>query len=230
MPFDLRDVVAMVKAMFICQSIVLRLGRALPALAVCLPLAAQQPSPDQARCVNEGFAFSLDEQISGCTAVLGSGRGTAANRAVAYYYRGLAHYDKRDYDRAIADYSEAIRLNPSEASAYNGRGNAYHDKREYDLAIADYTRAIEIDPKNAGYYDNRARIHLKTGRAAQGLPDAERALQLSPYDTSSLETRGHIFESLGRREEAIADFRRVLDINPDIQESRDALKRLGASP
>ena len=74
----------MVKAMFVCQSIAQRLGWALPARAVCLPVAAQQLSPDQARCVNEGVALSLDEQISGCTAVLGSGRETAANRAVAY--------------------------------------------------------------------------------------------------------------------------------------------------
>jgi GrpB-like predicted nucleotidyltransferase (UPF0157 family) len=34
---------------------------------------------------------------------------------------------------------------------------------------------------------------------------------------------------VGRREEAIADFRRALANNPDIQENKDALKRLGAS-
>jgi hypothetical protein len=42
--------------------------------------------------------------------------------------------------------------------------------------------------------------------------------------------RGHIFEALGRREEAIADFRRALAKAPDLQGSKDALKRLGASP
>jgi regulator of sirC expression with transglutaminase-like and TPR domain len=41
---------------------------------------------------------------------------------------------------------------------------------------------------------------------------------------------GHIFEALGRREEAIADFRRALAKAPDLQGSKDALKRLGASP
>jgi tetratricopeptide (TPR) repeat protein len=46
----------------------------------------------------------------------------------------------------------------------------------------------------------------------------------------ALDTRGHIFEALGRREEAIADFRRALAKAPDLQGSKDALKRLGASP
>ena len=53
---------------------------------------------------------------------------------------------------------------------------------------------------------------------------------MEPNDSSALDTRGHIFEALGRREEAIADFRRALAIDPGMQESKDALKRLGAAP
>jgi tetratricopeptide (TPR) repeat protein len=61
------------------------------------------------------------------------------------------------------------------------------------------------------------------------LPDAEKSLALRPNDAATLGIRGHIFEALGRREEAIADFRRALANNPDMQENKDALKRLGAS-
>ena len=44
--------------------------------------------------------------------------------AGAFNERGYAYYQKRDFDRAIADYDAAIGLNPQFAVAYNNRGNA----------------------------------------------------------------------------------------------------------
>jgi tetratricopeptide (TPR) repeat protein len=80
--------------------------------------------------------------IAGCTRIL-QGRGeTAQNRAVAHYNRGNAWRATGDNDRAIADYSEAIRLDPKYASAYNNRGTACRAKGDNDRAIADYSEAI----------------------------------------------------------------------------------------
>ena len=121
------------------------LSSALLAFSVS-PVAAQQLSPDWTRCANQGNAFSPDLQISGCTAVLQSGRETAGNRAIAYCNRAFAYAAKKDNDRAIADYSEAIRLNPNLASAYYNRGNAYSHKGDNDRAIADYSEAIRLNP------------------------------------------------------------------------------------
>lgn len=104
--------------------------------------------------MNQGKAFSLDLQISGCTAVLQSGRETAFNQAVAYKNRGRAYGHKGDYDRGIVDHNEAIRLDPKDATAFHGRGNVYLDmsfrRLEYrDRAIADYNEAIRLDPSYA---------------------------------------------------------------------------------
>jgi tetratricopeptide (TPR) repeat protein len=74
--------------------------------------------------------------------------------AQGYFYRGLAYAKKCEYDRAIADYGESIRLNPNAAVAYNNRGNAYDDKGEYDRAIADWKKVLQIDPNNAGARKN----------------------------------------------------------------------------
>ena len=93
-----------------------------------------------------------------------------------------------------------------------------------------YAVAIEFDPAHPSAYNNRAWCYFKTGRAAQGLPDAERSLQLRPNDAPTLGTRGQIFEVLGRTEEAIADFRRALAVDPNMRDSKEGLKRLGASP
>jgi tetratricopeptide (TPR) repeat protein len=104
------------------------LSSALPAFSVS-PVAAQQLSPDWTPCVNQGNAFTPDVQIGGCTTVLQSSRETAAYRAIAYCNGGHAYATMEDYDRAIADYSEAIRLNPCFAGAYNNWAWAYFMKR-----------------------------------------------------------------------------------------------------
>jgi tetratricopeptide (TPR) repeat protein len=51
-----------------------------------------------------------------------------------------------DRDRAIADFDEAIRIDPNHANAFNSRGNAYYAKGDRNRAIADYDRAIAINP------------------------------------------------------------------------------------
>jgi tetratricopeptide (TPR) repeat protein len=58
--------------------------------------------------------------------------------------KGRAMSCKGDYDRAIADYTEAIRLDPGLALAYNNRGFAYSHKGDNDRAIADYDQAINV--------------------------------------------------------------------------------------
>jgi tetratricopeptide (TPR) repeat protein len=170
----------MLKASFVCLNIALRIGWAPLALAVCLPVTAQQLTPDQTRCRNKGKAFSLDVQISGCTAVLQSDV-SAGNRAVAYTNRGIAYSGKKDYDRGIADFNEAIRLDPSLAEPYNNRGVAYQDKGDYDRAVADFSEAITIDPSHAAIaYRNRGHLFETQGRREEAIADFRQALAIDP--------------------------------------------------
>jgi tetratricopeptide (TPR) repeat protein len=69
-----------------------------------------------------------------------------ANDLGAYYRRATAWKFKGEFDIAIKDYGEALRVDP-QAPIYNGRGNAWLGKKDYDKAIADFNEAIRLDPK-----------------------------------------------------------------------------------
>ena len=79
---------------------------------------------------------SGDESISVCTRAITSGRWRGANLARAYNSRGYAYDDKGEYDRAIDDYDQAIKLDPKYAAAYRNRCATYNNKTDYDSAIA----------------------------------------------------------------------------------------------
>ncbi len=74
--------------------------------------------------------------------------------SLAYYERGRDYYfNKRDYDRALADYNQAIRLDPKLAAAYGGRGAVYERMRATgifgdanDWAFTDYRTALALTP------------------------------------------------------------------------------------
>jgi tetratricopeptide (TPR) repeat protein len=66
-------------------------------------------------------------------------------------------------DRAIEDFTAALRIDPNYANAYNNRGNAYDDKGMYDRAIEDYTAALRIDPNHPN-----AKTNLELARKARG--------------------------------------------------------------
>jgi tetratricopeptide (TPR) repeat protein len=76
---------------------------------------------------------------------------------------GLGLHFKKDYDRAIADLTEAIRQNPTDDRGFKFRGTTYYFMRDYDRAIADLTEAIRIEPddeetldlRNRAYYDRQ---------------------------------------------------------------------------
>ena len=54
----------------------------------------------------------------------------------------------RKYDKAIADYGEAIRLDPKDAKLHLYRGGVFARKGDFDKANADVKAAIALDPKN----------------------------------------------------------------------------------
>jgi tetratricopeptide (TPR) repeat protein len=98
-------------------------------------------------------SVSLDQTISGCTSLIQSGKESKKNLVSDLNNRGIAYRDKGQYDRAIRDYDEAIRLDPQNAEFINNRQSAYASKGQLGLAIQDDDEAIKRDPTIASRQD-----------------------------------------------------------------------------
>jgi tetratricopeptide (TPR) repeat protein len=107
--------------------------------------------------------------------------------ATGCYDRGVASLDRRDYERAIADFTEAIRFNPKYAAAYYNRGFAYLDKKDYDHAIADYDQVITLNPKLASAYSNRGNAYRAKGALDRASADFDQAEALTRDEQQRLQ-------------------------------------------
>lgn len=126
----------------------------------------------QLKALCNSDASTDDQTIEGCDGVIAAtGNGAQSDLATSYNNRGYAYNRKAQYDRAIADYSEAIRLKPDYALALNNRGIAYENTSDFNRALEDFEQALRIQPEYQKASDNRAEaVKLREAIAIGDLP------------------------------------------------------------
>ena len=162
------------------------------------------------------FGNSTDDQtIQGCETVIKSARETPANISNAFFNRGLSYKNKGQYDRAIEDYDQAIKLNPHYTDAFNNRGVAYKNKGQYDRAIQDYDQAIKLNPNFVFAFSNRGVAYGKKGQYDRAIEDYDQAIKLNPNYAESFNNRGIAYTDKGQYDRAIQDFDQAIKLNPN---------------
>ena len=145
--------------------------------------------------------------------LLKAGADPTTKDASVYYNRGLAYSNKGQYDRAIQDFDQAIRLNPQYARAYVNRGFAYDDQGQRDRAIQDYDQAIRLNPQDARVYNIRGLTYNDQGQYDLAIQDFDQAIRLNPQDADVYDNRGHAYARNGQDERAIKDFKMVFELS-----------------
>jgi len=153
-----------------------------------------------------------DIRIISCTRNINSGRFVGSNLAIAFYNRAVAYRETGQWDKAIADYTEAISLDPDDADIFNSRGNAYYGDGQFDQAIDDYDQAIDLDPSLPEAFSNRGNVYRKAGKFDLAIEDYGRAMDLRPGDGQIVANRGLAYEKMGDREQAVQDFKTAFNL------------------
>ena len=118
------------------------------------------------------------------------------------------------YDKAIADYTEAIRLDPNNAHIYSRRADAHLQKGKLDKAITDYTEAIRLNPRLADVYCNRAAPMATRASATRPLPTTRRRSDSTPSTPGRIMTEAMLSIRKATYDKAIADYTDAIRLKP----------------
>lgn len=175
------------------------------AMAIGAALLTAAAAADDAKvCAESGGAPG--PVIAACTRVIASGQWTGKDLAWAYANRGNAQLSKGATVKAIEDFSEALKLDPSDGNTFYNRGIAFMDKGDLAHAGKDFDSAIKLNPSDAGALASRCYVRaVQGGDLNAALDDCNKSLKLEANGYTN-DSRGLVYLKLSRFEEARKDF------------------------
>ena len=158
------------------------------AVSIVAALPARADGVSDVRTGNAAYGDGRYEAaVDAFTRAILAGELEPSALAVTFNNRGVAYSELGDYDRAIADYGEALALAPGDATtirnlriAHIRRAAAAARLGDRAAAQADYDRAIQLEPAHPLAYLRRGQLALERGDRAAAIADLTRARELDP--------------------------------------------------
>ena len=134
-------------------------------------------------------------------------------KASSHHNLGVAYAKQDLYDLALAQFNEALRLDPSLIQALNYRGTLFEDLGQDALAFNDFDTALKIEPLYAEALYNKGLLLHKRKRFDEALEYYNRTLLAAPRHVAALNNRSGIYIDRGQYEPAIQDMTAALAID-----------------
>jgi tetratricopeptide (TPR) repeat protein len=186
----------------------------------------------QDKCYNQHSEFDEKDSFEACTELIeGRERLTYLTMGDAYVYRAIADENLRDRSRALADYTQAIRLRPTDDYAYLHRGLIFLNTMRFDQAVADFSWAHRIDPKSPWPLVDRGMAYAWKDDRARAEADFAAVRAIDPTNIVVLHGEGVLNMNAGNLEGAVVAFTAALRQNPSdawsVRMRADAYQQMG---
>ena len=144
--------------------------------------------------------------------------------------RGIVYSSLMKFDFAVADFSQAIRLNPQLADLRLVRAGVFTSQKQWNKSLEDLNRAIELDPSLWGPFNNRGVVFEQLQQRELALADYSKAIELKSTARKPRENRGRLFVILGAWDKAADEFSHLVNMPPvkDLEYAEFAVYRLQA--
>ena len=165
--------------------------------------------------------MKMEERYQSVKQIMAAMKGLFSNvgKSRGLFSRGIAQYNKGEYDQALKTFSRAIVVNPENAKSYLWRGMCYEKQFDYTNAEKDYTRALNIDKHYLSALCNRGEIYYNRGEFEKSWDDYDRAISLDPSYAEAYKGRGLAAKELGDFKDAVIDFNFAIEIDPGYDEA-----------
>jgi tetratricopeptide (TPR) repeat protein len=170
---------------------------------------------DQAVCFRGAVG---NETSAACTRLIGSGKLSGGELGRAFYQRAMVSTRNGNFDAAMADSNEAVRLDPNNVNARALRAAGYIGKGDYDRALTDLKEARRLDPKSFLTANVFGVYYNSKGEYDRALTELNEAIRLNPNGMYAYKNRGITYEHKGEHDKALADFRKALSFDPEGKE------------
>lgn len=144
-------------------------------------------------------------------------------QAEELYNNGTNLQEQGDLETAIAQYREAIRLNPNFAEAYVNLGVALVKVGQMEEGIAAYHKALDIDPDLAAAHYNLGNAFGEQQQLTEAIAAYEQAIRIDPNYTKAYYNLGNAYVNLGELPLAISSYREAIRLDPSFAEAHGNL-------
>ena len=155
-----------------------------------------------------------DRAIADCTRVIDSDT-PYENIADVYYGRALSYADLRQFDLALADCLNSIRIDPEDAATRIMAAQLYRGSGVLEKAMEHASVAIEHDPNSVTAHFLMGDCQLMLGNYDDALEHNLRAVEIDEANEVLQCRLGEIYDSMGHFAVALEHLNRAVEVNPD---------------
>ncbi len=134
----------------------------------------------------------------------------SASSAEALNDRGVHYFYQERFNKAVDDFTAALKQNPELADAHGNLGWALMELDDLPTAIAEFNEAIRLNARDANYFEGRAAAYASNDQPRKAIEDFTQAIRWQPHNAGLYRDRGDVYAAQDEFARAIADYSRAI--------------------